>query len=145
MLKPNENKIIEECIDLVLSSVRRMPAHFCHSETSNQSFLVDYPEIDPEDEYEMAAQAWHKQPDMETEDTQIYCLKTGEDIMLGSYIIAQKGYPELSEAFMEEMIRTNLSLLQDELRKSMKEAFHKENASAYFEMCCGFGRGRIHQ
>ncbi len=109
--KSRQKNIIEECIDIVLSSERRMPAHFYSSETSNQSFLLDYPGIDPVDEYEMAAQAWHKQPDMETEDTQIYCLKTGEDIILGSYIISQKGYPQRSEDFMEAMISANLTLL----------------------------------
>lgn len=82
----NIKNLPQEVLNVVNSSNRRAPAHFTSNGQRTQSFCVDF-DISEKDEYEMASEAWYqaKEPSI---------VKTGEDVMLASYVAVKLGCEE---------------------------------------------------
>ena len=131
----------------VFSSERAMPAHFTSNGDRTQSFCIDY-EIDADDEYELASQAyavlWEylgKIPEDQISKADAGCvLKIGEDIALGTFILQKEdeyaSFSDLKQELIEENVR-----LWDSMPK-LEEIVDIPLVKNYFDFCEWFGRSR---
>ena len=118
-LSPND--LLQEVLNIVNSSTRKIPAHFTSNGNRTQSFCVDF-DISETDEYAMASEAWSTTPDPSI-------IKIGEDIMLAAFIAiklgGQQDIPELYEII---------------IGKSSEEL--SDNHKQYLDHCLDFGKLR---
>ncbi len=129
---------------LVWESPRKMPAHFTSKTNgSSQSFMVDFEDIDPKDEYEMASTAWNKlgeyikPEDGITEKQSMAILRCGEDIMIASYITQKIGRIEVIENVVSGLTEKNSGSWPDDL--GIPQVFETESAKNWFDFCKEFG------
>jgi len=112
-MKPD--RILLDVYFLVMDSKRSMPAHFTSDKTRNQTFMVDFLPLTPDDEYNMASEAWYSMPGMKSYEELKTVLRTGEDIMIGSYILTKIGSSKLADKLMEFIIASHLGKLKPTL------------------------------
>ncbi len=106
---------------IINKSDRKMPAHFTSNGEKTQSFCVDF-DINETDEYEMASEAWaslSKRSD----------IKTGEDIMLASYIATKLNGEDCIPQLYDNIIESNATNITN-------------NNSGYLQHCMIFGQNR---
>jgi len=116
-----------------------MPAHFTSGNGRLQTFLINYGELNATDEYEMASQAWYNQPEGLSEPDAMICLRIGEDIMVGSYILAKEGIVDNNGRFREGIVEANLEMLSQTDREQTLVTLIKRAAVEYFDFCADFG------
>ncbi len=134
-----ESNSIPFIVKLVLASERRMPAHFTSGNDRKKTFLIDYDDMTEEDEYEMASQAWHNIPSGLSQDDTFACVKIGEDIMLGCFILIKMRYESKIGIYRRETELINTQLLNkdeqsDELMfrgKLIDDYIPKQNEQEY--------------
>ncbi len=132
-------QILKEVIDKVLSSRRVMPAHFTTFNNRKQTFLVDFEQMDPDDEYEMASQAWNNLPGIFSERDSHICLKIGEDMMLASFIATKLGHVELVDDLKKQLTFINIGRLSFYLQPVIKKIVNNKKMIDYFNYCLRFG------
>lgn len=113
--------IVQTVLDIINSSKRKMPAHFCSNGSRTQSFCVDF-DISEADEYEMASSAWNNAPNSSV-------IKIGEDIMLAVFIAVKLGGEKYVQQLYEIIVEKGSEGLSNK---------HKD----YFEHCADFGKLR---
>lgn len=133
------NNIIKKVINLVLSSKRKMPAYFTGDNEIQKTFLVDFNGLTPEDEYEMASQAWHNQPAISSKIEKNICIKIGEDVMLGCFILTKLGYEGRCDYLKNEIINFNVQSFLGTTQNDLEEIVDMEEARNYFDFCEKFG------
>lgn len=136
------NNYIQKTLDLVFSSKRRMPAHFSSDKDRVKSFSIDFKDLSKEDEYEMASEAWYSLKTKKKIDdfTLSAIVKTGEDIMLGSFIITKLGQLLLGNELKEKIFNHNLKNFGE--NNDLKIIFRDREIASYFEHCVEFGKKR---
>ena len=123
------NDILKEVLHLVFSSTRPMPAYYTSDydeKTGKYSkpkdFCVNFSDITPTDEYELASFVWHELPvsDLYNEAEHLISslLIIAEDVVLGSFIISRLGYETSLFDLMKCIIEERLSLFGDKGYKS---------------------------
>lgn len=138
----DQGDTLEQVIKLVLSSKRKMPAHFTSNGERAQSFCVDFDQLTEDDEYEMASQAWGNLPNIPPKYKHvelISCLKIGEDIMIASYIASKLHHKKLVDSMKRQLIEKNIELFSSD---SAKELALSKEMSGYFNFCSQFGLQR---
>lgn len=137
--------ISQKALNVVYSSTRSMPAHLNSNGDRTQSFGVEFEPLSAGDEYEMASNVWHelKPPKEVSSERAMLVLKCGEDIMLGSYVIAKQGYPELSEE-MNKMLKGkhDFDFRRPSRWKSQDYLFYEPWTKIYFAFCENYGKER---
>lgn len=132
--------LVDEIVEIVLNSVRPMPAHFTDNGERTQSFCVDF-FIDARHEYQMASVAWEEALNAANKTAKEYnqdinlvpIIKIGEDLMVGAYILEKKDSSK------------QIGNLIDMLMQENKEWSHKEElinsppVREYFEYCWKYG------
>lgn len=113
--------LVQTVLDIINSSERKMPAHFCSNGSRTQSFCVDF-DISETDEYAMASEAWSTATDPSI-------IKTGEDIMLAAYIVVKLD----GEKLIPQLYQSIVGSCSEELSSKYKD---------YFERCANFGKLR---
>src|SRR5689334_19831888 len=117
----NSKNVLNEVLDIINSSTRQFPAHFTSNSDRPQTFCLST-DIDPNDEYEMASEAFRKATDPLT-------IKTGEDIMLAAYFAVKLG-GEAHTSELQDIIFDHQSKHNSKLR------YFKD----YFTHCREFGQ-----
>ena len=147
------NELVLKTLQLIHSSKRTMPAHFCHSGDRTQTFHIDFDDLTKEDDYAMASESWgslgyesYGNPNIEgfTEedkknqgDIELIC---GENIMVGSFILTKLG----GEKLLDELKRQILEDALDDFSsiRNIEKILKTERSNAYFEHCKDFGYQR---
>ena len=133
--------IVTSVLNIVQSSERRMPAHFTSGNGRSKTFLVDFDGLTEEDEYEMASQAWHNIPPGLSEDDTYACLKIGEDIMVGCFILARSGYSSKINNYRSEIESRNKQFL-NLIGQFGKAESTRTLVDNYFHLCTKYGNER---
>ncbi|MDP3980718.1 MAG: hypothetical protein Q8Q33_04820, partial [Chlamydiota bacterium] len=115
----NSENLVTKVLYIINNSGRKMPAHFTSNGDRTQSFCVDF-DINEADEYAMASKAWQSSTDQSV-------TKTGEDIMLASYMVTKlEGDIHIPQLY-ESIVRASITEITND---------HKR----YFQHCMGFGK-----
>jgi len=114
-----------------------MPAHFTSSAERSQTFLISYDDITENDEYEMASQAWNNVPSGLSETDTAICLRTGEDIMVGCFILTKMGHGVKSDKY-----RAEIELINSYESNEIAKPSQVESIISYFDFCENYGRKR---
>jgi hypothetical protein len=138
-MEKEEKEIVHQIVDLVASSLRKMPAHYTSYGERKQTFLVDFKDIAAADEYEMASQAWYSQPDVVPAIERVACVKIAEDIMIGCYILKKSGQESLINYFVPEIMNSNIYRYPKDMHESLIKIVNKNVVQDYFEFCKNFG------
>lgn len=140
---------MQEILQLVYSSTRQMPAHFCSDGDRGQTFFIDSELLDTKSEQAMAAQAWGMAgdesfgfpkggiPEMDSATLGGIVL-IGENIMLASFFASKLEKLHLMDSITKEIL------------ENAREDFGKVPhflplldiacVQNYFEYCSEFGR-----
>ena len=119
-----------------------MPAHFTSGNGRLQTFLINYSELDATDEYEMASQAWNNQPGGVSESIAHICLRVGEDIMVGCYIVVKEGIVDKIDLYREEIVKASLEMLSQTDRTRTLVMLKTKSVREYFDFCANYGTKR---
>jgi len=134
---------ITAIVALVWNAKREMPAHFTSNGNRTQSFCVDFYDIDPEDEYQMASASWYwvsqymGPVNTITEEQLITIIRCGEDLMIASYITEKLKRSVLIDAISKELIEESSKAWPKEL--SIPEVFASKSAKKWFSYCEEYG------
>ena len=122
-------------------SQRPMPAHFC-----GNSFMIDLDGFSgTNDEYEMANVAWHDTEGikikLDKEDA-MKVIKLGEDVMLGSFILAKT----VDEENLPSEVASLKQILQNRFRALFESSTTAQNildeSQEYIDYCSKYGMKR---
>ena len=134
---------IEQTLNIIFGSSRRMPAHFTSNEDRTQSFCIDFDPLTKDDDETMAAQSWGSAKDYIIDSSLSsmeynLIMKCGEENMIGSYVLVKLGgeneLDKLQQAINENFIKNMSSFHSD-----IKSLFAREDATKYFNYCCSYG------
>ncbi|MEI7765658.1 MAG: hypothetical protein WCI93_03695 [bacterium] len=144
------DNLILKTLQLVYSSKRMMPAHFCSDGDRNQTFFIDFKDLTKEDDHIMASESWGHLGDKSfgnyeingfTEDqkeqqihTELIC---GENIMVGSFILTKLGGEKLLDELEKQILKDSLSDFSEVSK--IEEILRTERAKNYFKYCKDFG------
>lgn len=137
------DKLIEEISSVVLQSTRPMPAVFTSNGDRKQSFCVDFEDIDPDDEYQMASASWYwvgqymEQGNNFTEKEVMIIIRCGEDLMISSYVIEKIKRKEIHEEVASEVTEANKRRWSDEM--NINQLFSTKSAKDWFNFCKSYG------
>ncbi len=131
--------IINSVVNLVFSSKRQMPAHFCSFGNRKQSFGIDFDELNAHDDYEIASQAWSGLSEYIKNNIssikRAYIVKLGEDTMLAAYITTKLSHSELVSSVTQAIQKINLELIDKKVENINKISGVKE----YLDFCQSHG------
>jgi len=113
---------IKKVLEILDKTERTLPAHFTDNNDRTQSFCIDYP-IPEKDEYEMASMAWSMCPSPKE------IIRTGEDLMLASYITTKEKRPELLEKITQ--------IINGDIAEENRTKFNE-----YLQFCVESGRDK---
>lgn len=116
-----------------------MPGHFTSDRERKQTFLVDFDDLSPEDEYDMASNAWYEQPVILSKRGKYACVSIGEDVMLGCYILTKLGSGEESEYLKNEIVALSIRSFPEAMRVDLQMAINTKEAQDYFGFCERYG------
>lgn len=137
--------LTQRALDIVYSSTRTKPAHYSSNGERTQSFCVDFPPLTAEDDFAMADSVMSYMvttpKEGVSEERVSLVLKCGEDIMLGSYVIAKQGHPELTNEVARALLFTHDFNFRKPSRWQSKDPlFFEKWTKPYFAFCEEFGR-----
>lgn len=140
------NKALQETIKLIRSSQRSMPAHFTTNGERTKSFCIDFEPLTVGDEYEMASEAWMSiksvpLPNVLTSEDLFLILHSGEDIMVGAFIITKLEHEEMIHELKYAVVSSDMEELEPKI-PHIKRLFLHPQTEAYFEHCLEFGKNR---
>ena len=139
------DEILQNVLRIIYASGRKMPAYFTSDDDNDRqkTFCLDY-DISPDDEYEMASVAYNSLGEMILagqvdigEQYAVY-VKPGEDIMIGSYILAKQNKEELINELKTEIINNAV----EDFGKSIdnyKKIISNPWIEKYLNHCAEFG------
>src|SRR3989338_4107939 len=129
----------------ILDVWREVPAHFNSHGKRVQSFGIDFPELNVDDEYNMASIAWYKSPDFLhdlkiDQKTMFALIKIGEDIMLLSYILTKRKLDHFIDRYFEQIINKNLDLFNEKNITNIGTLTQHSATRKYFNYCSKEGK-----
>ncbi len=140
-------QILDKTMELIESSKRTMAARFCSGDGRNETFGIDFGPITPEIDSNMAAEAYgsigiyfsKNKTDRSLSEGQ-FCLilMMGEDIMVGSFIIAKLGGEEMINEMRKRIIDLRIKNVGDRI-DGLEEAVLLKETNDYFDHCLNFG------
>ncbi len=138
------NDILGEVAQLVLNSKRTMPAHFMSNGDKTKTFCIDSDLIDAADEYEMANEAFFQFSNFlpQQNDSIMFLLLLGEDIMIGTYLLGKYDQVDLAETLQQELTEVNLSSFKESGKEFNPSALEWPEAQSYLNHCRDFGAMR---
>ncbi len=134
-----ENKVLA----LVWNAKRPMPAVFTSNGDRKQSFCIDYEDIDPKDEYQMASASWHwvsqymDASDEVTHEQLMMIVRCGEDLMIASYITQRLGRAELIREICSKLTQDNQESWPEDMLAP--KVFTSKSAMQWFTFCQEYG------
>ena len=135
-------KKIEQTLNIIFSSSRRMPAHVSSNGDRTQSFCLDFDLLTKEDDEDMAAQSWgsidnfidNPLPGIEYR----LIVKCGEENMIGSYVLTKLGGEDrLNE--LQQIINEDFDENSNSFHPNIKSLFTRENVIRYLNYCRDYG------
>lgn len=139
----SDSDLIPAIVNLVWESTRKMPAHFTSTEERTQSFCVNFEDIDPKDEYQMASVSYIevgeyiKPEDNITPKQYMAIVRCGEDIMIGSYITERLKKSNNLDEIVSELTQLNRDRWSEEL--DIPKVFATQSAIGWFNYCKMYG------
>jgi len=139
----SNSDLIPALVNLVWESTRNMPAHFTSTEERTQSFCVNFEDIDPKDEYQMASESYIgvgeciRPEDNITPKQYMAIVRCGEDIMIGSYITEKLKKGEYLEEIVSGLTQMNRDRWSEEL--AIPKVFKTQQAKNWFNFCKTYG------
>jgi hypothetical protein len=135
------NEILEKTLNLVYSSKRRMPAHFNCWKERTQSFGIDFEPLNIEADYNMASEVYNSSFS-ELPDTKIKLSESerdavrvcGENIMVGTFILAKLGGNNMIGEMRKIIIDTAISNFESQI-KNIKNVLSFDAVSEFFDHC----------
>lgn len=146
------NDIIRKTLHIVFSSTRPMPAYYTsdyNKETGKytkpKNFCVNFSDINPTDEYELASFVWHELPSSDLYNRGEHMVSSlliiAEDVILGSFIISRLRHEILSSNLTRYIIEKRLFLFENKGYKS-DILLSDRNIREYIYKCEQFGKNR---
>jgi hypothetical protein len=134
------NQAIHKTLELLASSERAMPAHFC-----GNSFCIDWDQINYDDDYEMSSAVYYetdgidKTSDIVTAKNLSFFYLLAENLMMGSFILTKLNSEDSIDEFKQLIFDSFL-----ETTPKDKEFLNKiiQVGYSYFEHCLNYGRKR---
>ncbi|MEI7498337.1 MAG: hypothetical protein WCK11_03585 [Candidatus Falkowbacteria bacterium] len=135
--------IIQYVVDLIEASDRSMPAHFSSRDDRAETFWVDFKDLSASTEVAMASSAYlwlNEMVTLESKQNFMAVLKTGEDIMIGTYIIARLDSAEIAQELIETIARRNIEFVatQEQFAGIAENVLHAD-VQAYWKRCAEHG------
>lgn len=136
-------KKIEQTLDIIFSSNRRMPAHFSSNGDRTQSFCINFDLLTKEDDEDMAAQSWGSIDDFiidnQLSETEYgLTVKCGEENMIGSYVLTKlRGEDELNK--LQQIINEDFNENLNSFHPDIKSLFARKYVIQYLNYCRDYG------
>ena len=144
------DKILKNVLVILGTSQRPMPAYYTSDYngkeyTKPKTYLINFDDLTPTDEYELASFVWHELPNSEMYKKADHYLSAiliiAEDIIMGSFIINRLGHKKLNIELTREIIERRLKIFID--RGYPSDIIISDSAiREYFYKCERFGKER---
>jgi|TARA_Y100000031_G_C8184027_1_gene367982 hypothetical protein len=141
-----DNNLISKVYNLVIDSPRKMPAYFTSSEEREKTFCIKFKDLTENDEYNMASAAYQlldnyvKQ--FNNSSQRAWIVKLGEDAIVGSYIIAKLGKPELANQLEKKLTKENIRRFKGVSKDlDVDKTYSIEGVIRYIDYCVKAGSG----
>lgn len=120
-----------------------MPAHFTSNDEVGkvQTFMVNV-DIPANDEYEMASTAFYEQPNDPSlsEMESALALMTGEDLILGAFLLGKAGLKDEANALMLAVLKMESEKVEGQI--DFEKVYASEPVKKYFSHCVQYGTDR---
>ncbi len=145
-------KILKNVLEILDTSKRLAPAYYTSNYnrkdinfTRPKTYLIDFNDLTPIDEYELASYVWQGLPNSELYGKEGHYLSAiviiAEDITMGAFIVNRLGHRELNSDLTREIIEKRLNFFMDKGYPS-DIILSDRNIREYFYKCEKFGTER---
>lgn len=129
---------VDKVFELIESAERAMPARFTGNGDRTSSFCVNFSDLSEDTEIDLAAEAWYSMSHFfkEPDSANGFISRIGDDIMIGSYMIARLGEPERADELRDRIVISRLPYYAE------AEILHIDPQCLlnYYNHCVRYGR-----